>query len=381
MVFLCFCYYNRGRLLIIIKTGRAMEKRLFKTVDNNSIGRYNLAKGFLLIIIIFHHTLNIFSIFTLDKLTDKFYLLPLFIFYGVMEYGVISLFFTISGIGFYPLKNSKKVKKRIAQILKLYIIVALIIVLLMFLKEILKNGSMVVFFQNYALSYILGICPTYNGFGMYIFSIGPIWFLIALLNATLIMSIVMKVKLEKYRTIIVLGLVVLGYVASRMIYLPFCIFQSLMVSGYIYFGYIIREKDLLNKKINKIIYILMSIYLIFIMFFGYVAISENIYRLGLLDILATYIAAFLFLKIYHRFDNVRTKITALISRVGKYSLWILCIHTLEYMILPWRSYGKYLSEYKIIAIPLAFVIRCIFIYCIFKLIIIYKKKIKTGRVI
>lgn len=346
-----------------------------KIQSRESMGMFDLGKGILILIVILHHTLNDYSSYGSYSFFKNIYIVPMFLFYGFTQYGVIPTFFVINGYNFHPFKTTKKLIKRCRVLINQYVLVGIAVIFLAVIKKLIMRGNIIEPLKVYGIPYLLGMCPG-DGivYGRFMFSIGPIWFILSLLEATIIMFFVMKFKSEITIKISIVIIVSLGYILSQSILLPFCISQAMICTGYIYFGMRIKNKGLLYKKIPLYIYGIMFSYIGVIMVLGEVSISNNIWKLGFFDIIATLIAGFLLLKIYIRFYSIKGVVFSVIRVVGKYSLWILSIHTVEYMIIPWEKISLFFKKDYIWGILIEMAIRSIIIFLVLKCIRYYKKK-------
>ena len=100
-----------------------------------------------------------------------------------------------------------------------------------------------------------------------------------------------------------------------------------------------------------------------------------------MDFVAGAVVGFLFLTLFHLSNRYHGKIVKAFRATGKYSLYILCFHTIEYLVFPWERVSAHFTGHVIAGTLVTFAIRSIMIAVGCYLIKIYlNKKMKKNRV-
>ena len=145
--------------------------------------------------------------------------------------------------------------------------------------------------------------------------------------------------------------------------IPFCIIQALCCCGYMYIGYLLRNHDLLYESLGKKTIIILVILAFSIMIPGNIEVSQNVWALGMLDYVASAITGFLLLRLCMLLNAERFKgrVTRALRTIGRYSLYILCVHTMEYLAFPWTKVQSLVSGHVVLGIVITFIMRCLII--------------------
>lgn len=329
----------------------------------NSIGMFDLSRGFLMIAVVLGHSITQFIKYWEPEYTMHWWYCFLILFKPII-YGVIPMFFIMSGYGFRKKKISGCIKERFRYLGKPYIYTAIVITIIILIKSMIKGESPSGALWYQTFPFILGLCPGEFQLGShYIGSIGPIWFLMVLIIGWIVLDLIFYLENEALRAICV---VMLSAFCTRLpfkSFIPFCIVQSLCCTTYLYFGYIMKKKKMLNQPLSRQSIIVLCTISFLVMIFGNIEVSQNVWALGMLDFFASGIVGFLLLKLFVKLNDgkYQGRIINAVRVIGKYSLYILCIHTIEYLVFPWAEITKSLTNHKIIGIVTVFVLRSIII--------------------
>lgn len=328
----------------------------------NGIVSFDLIKGIMMLAIIFMHSFNDhIRYWELDYSANPmaYLLAPLKL--GI--YAFVPMFFMISGYGFVPAANKKRIKKKTFYILKAYAIVAVIICAVSVLKKIISSESIIEAVKFRVVPFALGICPGDREFaGFYIDSIGPVWFLLALMLAWLILNFIMNMKTEWIKPFLIAACVAFGMELGRRFLIPFCIPQSLVVTGYMYAGWYFKKNDVLEKTSGSLNTVILIMIFVTIAVFGNVDISQNVWELGAIDVIGTFIGGFLVLKASVYIEGIRLKAVKPIRTIGRYSFFILCVHTVEYTLIPWQEIVHKVTYNRITGVIIEFILRSIIVF-------------------
>lgn len=332
-----------------------------KKTSINSMGYFNLLRGLGILSVIVGHTVEFVWPSEEGAFSPFMGMMPVF------GGGVMAMFFMISGFYFFKRKTRKCIKIQLQMILKPYYIATGLVLVTKVLLAILFKRSFFEHSGNLILTYLLAINCGGGGtlFGIPVDMVGIFWFLWALFGSWVIYNTIVQIKNIKIQRILTVSAVVLGYFLTTISTVwPFTIPMSLIGTGYIAIGELCRKYQLLEREIPKKMYILLVIPILISMTWGYVNISICVWRLGLLDVLSTCCLGFLLLRIYPliKTDNA---ISRKIETIGFYSLWILCIHGYENIVVPWHWLWRIFPENKIVVWAVCLIGRAILIWILF----------------
>ena len=175
--------------------------------------------------------------------------------------------------------------------------------------------------------------------------IGAIWFFLAIFFALLLLNFCLH---QKYSILWVIVFVLLGNYTKSVIWLPFSIQAALLSLGYVYIGYEIKRKNLLEKILSKLIIVagLFCLWLVYIINDGgHLYLVQGYFEKGLILEILFSTAASLCLLWLSRLISMNTKyIKRFFSFYGKNSLLILCIHLVELNTFRWNTLIDVLKE-------------------------------------
>lgn len=242
----------------------------------------------------------------------------------------LTIFFLLSGYTLKPNKlNKEYVNKKFRRLMIPYFYTSFCIILM----DIINN---VFYYRDGRISNVTSIIGKditrsffASGKNTYFASIdigtriGAIWFLPAMFFAILITQWVIN-KTDDYmkRWMIVLSLVMLGYISSEFIWLPFSILTGMVASGFIMLGYYFRQFQIFIK-LKKWHYILYSGIVIIGVYKQYdlIEFSANIFPDILLSSIVGIASSILIIKL-----SMYTEKSKLLSFIGRNSMIYLCVH-------------------------------------------------------
>lgn len=133
-------------------------------------------------------------------------------------------------------------------------------------------------------------------------------------------------------------------------------------------GVVIRQHNLLERKIPVWGYGLMGILLFICAAFGQVDMVNCIWRLGPVDIAGSCCCGFLLLKIYGCVMRHMPKgiFVSLLESAGFYSMWIICLHCYEKVIVPWYRLKWVFPENPLVGTVVCMILRLLLIYVMYR---------------
>ena len=246
------------------------------------------------------------------------------------------LFFLISGFLYKDRKLKDLLSRNSIKILLPYLITGLIIC---GLKAI--NGNYL-----WAFSLILanGSRPVFNLTDYYV---GPLWFLISYLVSLIFFHYIKKIDNIYYQFAAILLLWTLSFGVTHYInMLPFGIIPAISGTLFMLIGNYIH--DIKNSDFSHTRYLIIGLVIwICCIFKGNLSMASNIYRLYILQIIGALYGTYVFYKILLATTH-KKELKALICFIGRSSLFILCIHSIDWNMGYSTEFTNYLISKGII---------------------------------
>ena len=304
----------------------------------SSLGMFDLLKGVGMLLIVFAHTSELYSVGDVSHIT------PLTFFLFAYREALMAAFYIASGYGFRKRSIGKCVSQQLKTLLKPYLYTGLATTLahLIIHYKMFGNWDNAVY-ESYKVlgGFALGLPHTATYFGQEFFSCGPMWYLLALMIGWILLDIILNIFPENYIHWAVLGTMLLGWGISLVWEAPYCIVQGMVIVPYLYVGYWAKKQRLFDKRFRPLAIagLLAGVVIIgvSVLLTGKTdCVSLGEWVLGPISILLDTVVGLgfilLFMKLQRLLDN---PITHLIEAVGRRSLYIFCIHTVELTAIPW----------------------------------------------
>ena len=313
----------------------------------NSIGMFDMLKGAGMLTVVLAHTAENYPIQTVSG----FSLTAFFPF--IFRESLMAAFFIASGYGFRKRSIGKCVHQQLKSLLKPYCFTALFTTVLHFIihyksfgylpgtiSESIKVGG----------GFLLGLPHTAVYFGQQFFSCGPMWYLLSLLVGWIMLDALLNIFPENYIHFAVIGTALLGWGTSLVWELPFCLTQGAAVVPYLYIGFLAKKHHWLEKPLSPRVRNLLLTACAVICFGALVTrttdcISMAQWSLGPVSILLDGAAGFLFIRLFLLLNRGRGIIVRFLEAVGRRSLNIFCIHTIELIAIPWYLFAARFVEH------------------------------------
>lgn len=266
----------------------------------------------------------------------------------------VPVFFFITG---YFINTSLSVKDFIKNktrtLLCPYIFTCLAIIILATLEYQVFMGSTAAkqAFWEWIYAAIYGAGDSYSQ-PFYIKAIGALWFLWATFWGSILMRVLLIVQSRAAgtRIIMVLVLFIAGYWSRNLFWFPFSIQAGCCAVLFIYFGYLFRiSKEFFKNmpvetKAAGTIFAL-AVWIDFIRNFrSFWLVHCDIGR-GIIDIAGCICGCYIIMLISWYIGKHTHIISRSLSFLGRYSLFMLCIHNTELNIFPWQRVTQKLVEY------------------------------------
>lgn len=319
-----------------------------KTGFVNSIGMFDIFKGMGMVLVVFGHTF-----------TGSFSAVPDNPVWKVIELllspvgaSLLPAFFIISGYGFRKRPVGKCIKQQMSLLLKPYLWVAaataffhLLVHYLAFrywpasVRETLKVAG----------GFLLALPRSTEFFGFSLFGCGAVWYIVALFLGWILLDILMKTVDDRYIGMAVVLTVLTGWIAGRGRVLPFCISQGLIAVGFLYAGCRIKKNRILldERKWHEYLLILLAcvVTMLLTVWTGKIDnMDEGIWVAGPLSILIDTITGTGIVMLILKLNQYENPLLNLLQKIGRDSLLIFCIHTVEMTAVPWYLLQQKYSE-------------------------------------
>lgn len=286
-------------------------------MKNNRIQYIDFVKGIAILLVILGHVMNHGKDNSINQLI-----------YSSIYSFHMPLFFIISG---YFLKRSTLTQTTIVKNIKALLIPYLVMGGVMCIWQIFHNFDEFCVVDSSCFFGTLLVGARYNGNFLVPF-IGPIWFLPVLFNAKMITIPLIDRKVG-WVLITVLAVISITLTKYAHVVMPFGIQQACIASLFLMIGYSLRKHKILDYPIPW--YCLILLLLVMLPFLHYFAVATRInsYHYNILSCFISSGISIVVIKCcketYALNNKVYNRIKEYITLVGKYSLVILCVHTLD----------------------------------------------------
>ena len=334
-----------------------MEKTKSRTAS--SLGMFDLLKGVGMLTIVFAHTAESYAIGTTTAITPfTFYL------FAYRE-SLMAAFYIASGYGFRKRSIGKCVSQQLQMLLKPYIITGLMTTILHYICHYAAFRSPEsAFYETCKVfgGFALGLPHTADYFGQTFFSCGPMWYLLSLMIGWILLDVIMNIFPERYIPWAVLGTMTLGWGITLAWNAPFCIAQGMVVVPYLYLGFLAKKKKLFEQPFSRRLKAglwaaFAAVGLLVVLTQSTDCVSLGEWTLGPVSILLDGAVGLgflaFFLRVQRRFDNMFTRG---IQSIGRQSLYIFCVHTIELTAIPWYLMADKFADMQTLGLIIQFTV-------------------------
>lgn len=334
---------------------------------------FDLFKGYAMISILLWHTHGAVSIESMLSQNPSIFAKLFFVLEFILScnYALMPLFFIISGYGFSSSSMKKCIKKQARTLLKPYLLTSLFVTIVFWGSQYVYSGNWlrsIVVTSKVALSYLLGISNDTVFCGIELKFIGSAWFLLTLFFSWIWFNAITRYVRERYQPLVVLLLVCIGYFAGRDRVIPFCLPQSFIGVGYMYTGQLIKKHNLLFKKLPTHVWVILVSFTLISLLWGQIVMAYSIWKLGLIDIVGAGCFAFLLARANMLLNKYNNTLTDSLRKIGRYSLWIMCVHTVEAQGLFWGLFANHFGNHRYLAFFVIFAIRLCLVFTMCKVV-------------
>lgn len=308
---------------------------------------FDFLKGFGILLVLIRH-----SIYSLNISTDN----PVWI---LLYSFIMPVFFMTSGYWLKKRNFAEGLKTSARQLLKPYLIVIACIDAVGLVHRFLQHNieEWLSLFLRQSLLVMSG------GYSR----IGFMWFVFALFISWLFFYALIQITNEKLRAVVSIllcfaGTLLLPYRP------PFQLAQGMIAQLFVYAGYLIKKKKILEKRIPAaaaaalvILWLAGSLYT-----FRDQLCDLSMYQFGdgMPAVLCSLCGAFLVIQVGIRINAIDNVVIEKTAQLGRYTMWILCIHSFEAAVFPWQALFRVVSMSPLVQSLVQFGLRSLFIFCI-----------------
>ena len=249
------------------------------------------------------------------------------------------ILFIASGYGFRKTTFKKCVDKQAKMLLYPYAVTGCVAVVFHFVYYYLRyrSGLRTAVVQTIRLlaGFVLGMPNETTILGQRIGICGPVWFLLALFIGNVIFNELLQ-RFEGKVLLLVSALIsCVGWLLSLGQTIPWALSQSLVAVLYICFGHMIKKNKIYTSSEKPALRIAVMALILaahFIMrCFGEYNMAVNVYSFGPVSIIVCGLSGCLTIYLFLFLNRFKGGVSEFIRKIGRLSLYVLCIHTIEIM--------------------------------------------------
>ena len=323
----------------------------------NSIGMFDMLKGVGMITIVLAHTAELYPM----QISGGLSLTAFFPF--IYREALMAAFFIASGYGFRKRSIGKCIQQQLRALLKPYCITAVCTSLLHLLCHYMAFHyfpSSVTETLKVAGGFLLGLPHTTTYAGQQFFSTGPMWYLLSLMIAWVLLDLILNIFPEQYINWAVLGTMLLGWGICITWEAPFCIGQGMVTVPALYVGYLAKKYKIFEQPLpprlrGGMIAAALAVAALVLLTKSTDCVSMAEWTFGPVSILLDAATGLGILSIVIWFQRrVENVVTHAIQAIGRRSLFIFCVHTVELTAIPWYLMPQKFAAHPVLGMVLQF---------------------------
>ena len=333
-----------------------MEGTKPRTVS--SLGMFDLLKGVGMLLIVFAHTSELYPVGDISTIT------PVTFFLFAYRESLMAAFYIASGYGFRKRSIGKCISQQFKTLFKPYAYTGLATTIAHFVIHYKTFGNWNnAVYETYKVlgGFVLGLPHTATYFGQEFFSCGPMWYLLALMVGWILLDVILNIFPERYIPWAVGGAALLGWGASLVWELPFCLIQGAVITPYLYLGYLAKRQHWLDQPLSRRMSCILWAAVLLIPAAALATrrtdcVSMAEWSLGPISILLDGLAGLLFIRLFLRWSQRRNPLVRFFEAIGRRSLYIFCVHTVELIAIPWYLFAAKYADRPVLGISLQYIL-------------------------
>lgn len=316
---------------------------------------FDLLKGVLMILVVLRHSMT-------GSVEDS-------IFWRVLYSVMMPVFFITSGYWMKKRKWRAGLESGVKGLLKSFAVVMVTVNGIGFIHRLLSGNL-----RDWVSVFLIPTLLVKSGEDS---RIGTMWFVFALfLSWCLFYGAVNLLKERGQMMFACVCGIAAGILMPR--HLPFQISQGLAGFFFVYGGYQMKKKKLLEKELSFGVCILTAVLWILSIVYG--SMDLAVYRMehGLLSLIGSLGGAFLTIRLFLYLNCFENRILDRVRWIGRYSMWILCIHSVEGTVIPWKVLFVLVPQDSWAGVCAQFVLRWLLIGGVCRLLILGQKVLRNS---
>ena len=323
----------------------------------NSLGMFDFLKGIGMLTIVFAHSAELYPVGATTTIT------PMTFYLFAYRESLMAAFYIASGYGFRKRSIGKCIDQQFKTLLKPYLYTGLATTFFHFLIHYLTFGSVegavretLKVFGGFAL----GLPHTSIYAGQTFFSCGPMWYLLSLMIAWILLDLILNIFPEQYINWAVLGTMLLGWGICITWEAPFCIGQGMVTVPALYVGYLAKKYKIFEQPLSPrlrggMIAAALAVAALVLLTKSTDCVSMAEWTFGPVSILLDAVTGLGILSIVIWFQRrVENVVTHAIQAIGRRSLFIFCVHTVELTAIPWYLMPQKFAAHPVLGMVLQF---------------------------
>lgn len=344
------------------------------------LGYFNLARGLGIILVVLGHSINLFLPSSADISVSG-------IFSGTGSAagaGVMAAFFMISGSGFFRRSPGKCMRLQFRLLIHPYLWTAAAVIATKIALAVIEKRSFLNHGAEMIPTYLFGLNAEGGGrlFGFPIDSVSILWFLLALFGGWILYNWIRQTESKYLHFIFAAVCTAAGWIMTVISPVwPYCLPIMLLTVGFLWAGELIRDHNLLERRLPAWCWAVIGIPALCSILFGQVNIVAGIWKLGPIDVFGVFCWGFIILRIYALFMKKGHLgcIAGFIEETGFHSIWIVCLHAYEKVIVPWYRLAGMFETRPVLGICLCFAARCAVMYILYRAIVFILYRIRKKK--
>ena len=289
------------------------------------------------------------------------------------------LFIVLSGMTYKIPKHKNDIKENIKKYIKRLLIPYFITVLICVFIQLLKtDNSFNIYFliKEIIKQFLWGNGCSYHFFGHDFTGVGPVWFLVTLFFSKIIFDYInLYLKSSHYKLAVFSFLLLIGIEIGKLCWLPQGLDLVLIFLFYLYAGHW-YQNEFKNMKINKNI-CFVATFLVWTICLGFnfnIELAVRSYPYGVLCVVQSLCGTYCVFELCKFLSSIGI-FNKLLSYIGRMSLIILCVHSIEFCIIDWSLLKTNIFIICIIRVVLNILVAFIFNYIKRLIVNKYKKRV------
>lgn len=279
--------------------------------------------------------------------------------YGIvlLRSALAAVFFMASGFFLRKRKLGKGIKRAARDLLVPYALTLAVILVIGFVHRLIIGDL-----DNFLSVFLLPVLK--RGAGP---RTGALWFLLSMFWAWSLFYLILKLPDEKWQWVAVIVGCAVGTLTLSLHNFTYMLPQSLVILPFIYGGYFIRVKHLFEREVSPVLLLAMCVPAVVIGFFGKLDLIMDTADFGILNVAAQGLFSFAIIYGTLLLNECQFRPLEWIDSIGRYSLWVLCVHSVEMSVVPYDFLWRYVDISSPLGVIVQLAIRgvIIFLGCVF----------------